>query len=328
MTGRYKFEADGEGHREMMKGESSDRGSRKSNSLLELGLFFSLSRAGSPPIERVNRKLLLWLCRGCKLAARAPASCAGQRVQTRREMGWLTVVSGLLIAFSPILALFFGYLRQRRRLIIIAIGAAFFFVLGLLSSSLIWWIMVPLRNYAAWSVPINVAGQEGARYLFWFSYDKAHRAGASMGGASGTLALQRLDMIQVALATGVGFAAMHGLVNCVGLLWDARGPGALFTSACGRLSVFYLSPLSTLVVVLAHIFLAVLSFDAYRDQSRSLLGLLYGAHLGLALISALNLTSACGYTLLASFLVLTPLAYFAAKSVWVTTSPLRRRREI
>ncbi|KNC48338.1 uncharacterized protein AMSG_04788 [Thecamonas trahens ATCC 50062] len=72
-----------------------------------------------------------------------------------------------------------------------------------------------------------------------------------------------------ATAAGLGYAAIHALASYGGLLYEGRGPGALFTPACPATSLFFINALSTLAFVLLNIvFMPVAFYGYHRSELR------------------------------------------------------------
>ena len=138
--------------------------------------------------------------------------------------------------------------------------------MSLLLSSILWSIVVPLRDDLAFGVTFAVLFQEVFRYLFYRLLRKAE-AGlqkVSEVGASGVITpLNRLSLAYVA---GLGFGIMSGAFSLVNVLADAYGPGTVGIKGDPS-DFFVVSAFTTLAFVLLHTFWGVIFFQS-MDRSQ------------------------------------------------------------
>jgi len=227
-----------------------------------------------------------------------------------------------LIAFGPLLAMFLVLYRDKGIQIIIMIGSSFFWLLAALIASLFWLASYSLLQALSsdWSsgvaglslsLTVTVALQEGARWAFWKLYKRAERGLSTTNDAQ----LARIEYLQTAGAVGLGSGAAHSLITYATILWDAQGPGALFSKACPGVSLFLLSAIYALFFSIFHVFSSFIAFDAYEKQSSFWIGAIGIAHLALSYFSLFNRIQACGTSVVLGAAVTAAVAYFGVRVV-------------
>lgn len=98
------------------------------------------------------------------------------------SMGYLTFAGSAFIAFGPSLAIFVLHIARSSQLILLSIGrwvslqpsqthsSSFTWLLAIFFSALLWFAVIPLREYLAFAIPFSVLLQEAARFGFWKLY--------------------------------------------------------------------------------------------------------------------------------------------------------------
>lgn len=233
-----------------------------------------------------------------------------------------------LIAFGPALALFWMFIAPSAQLVVLMVGSSFFWLLSILLTSMLWYVLVPLRTHYWFIVPFAVLLQEAMRWAFYKLYAKAQKA--FTGGSSPNVAVPHaLDYFSASLAIGLGFGFTHGVVMYGSVLASANGPGSLYAPACPSVSLFLLSAVFALAFITMHVLLSVLSFDAYKvTEWRPFLiktGVMAGGHFVISLLTLLNQEGgSCVASAVLVYLALAVLALFTARVAFTSPHLLRK----
>lgn len=158
-------------------------------------------------------------------------------------------------------------------------------------SAFIWYVLFHLTGASGLYgliVPISVTVQEYARYLLYATYMKAENAIKAVATPTATLPLHDLSS---AIAAGVGFGTMQGVIMFGSVLAGSTGPSVLFTPACPHVPLVLLSAGTSLCITTLHVVLMVAAFRAYRLKDRPAIGGIGAVHLAASAITVLNTTA-------------------------------------
>eukprot|EP00002_Diphylleia_rotans_P030583 TRINITY_DN6298_c0_g1_i3.p1 TRINITY_DN6298_c0_g1~~TRINITY_DN6298_c0_g1_i3.p1 ORF type:complete len:246 (+),score=44.15 TRINITY_DN6298_c0_g1_i3:51-788(+) len=201
----------------------------------------------------------------------------------------MTTVSffgSLLVAFGPFISLFCFVVAPMHKRVVFMLASCFFSLIGISCSALLWYILSPLQEtYGAiifWSVLI----QEALRYAYVRTYRFSAKGIARL---SRNLVLGP-PTLGTSASSGIGFGMMYGLVMYVPVLANATGPGTLFSEACPKTDLFFLSSIYTLGMSLMLMLTTIMAFEAYIGplcQKTTILIVL--SHLSASYFSMLNL---------------------------------------
>jgi len=240
----------------------------------------------------------------------------------------------LFVTFGPAIALFLLIVSRSNQLIILTIGGSFFWLISILFSSFWWYIIPPLREYYWWVVIWSVAFQEVVRYLFYRVYAWGFRSHAenppqllNQQGPNHRLhsLTERPNQIAAALAVGLGAGIAYALVMYTSILWDATGPGTLFSPACPKISLFMTSSLLALLFLSLHVFQSIIAFEGFRLKSYPKLAVVWGSHLLASLLSLANLPGgSCAGSLVPIFLVSAATGVFSVATILRSDSVTRK----
>jgi len=75
----------------------------------------------------------------------------------------------------------------------------------------------------------------------------------------------------------------------VSVLWEATGPGTVFSPSCPSTNLFIISALLALLFSLMHVFLSLLLFEAYRTKNNRHIAMGWVAHFAISLLTMANL---------------------------------------
>lgn len=124
------------------------------------------------------------------------------------------------LAFGPPLAMFAFTIAKDPIRIIILIAGAFFWLLSFLLSSLLWFIVVPLRSKLAFGLVFSVLLQEIFRFLIYKLLRKAESGLKKVTDNSEEITGNKHILAYVA---GLGFGIISGAFSLVNVLADAVG---------------------------------------------------------------------------------------------------------
>ncbi|KYQ92067.1 gamma-secretase subunit Aph-1 [Tieghemostelium lacteum] len=89
-------------------------------------------------------------------------------------------------------------------------------------------------------------------------------------------------------AIGTGSGLTYGFVMFGSILWDATGPGTLFSPACPSTNLFMVSAILTMCIILLHICNSVLAFQGYRSKQYHIVAFVLLTHFIVSYLTLLN----------------------------------------
>lgn len=188
------------------------------------------------------------------------------------------------LAFGPPFAMFVFNVAHDPVRIIILIAAAFFWLVSLLLSSLLWFIVVPLRKDLLFGLFFSVFFQEAFRYLIYKILRKAE-TGLKKVTDNSTALIENKHIL--AYVSGLGFGIMSGAFSLVNIVADAIGPGTMGLKS-GNEMFFLISSAISLCFILLHTFWGVIFFKACDVKNWLQVGFVITAHLVASLLTLLN----------------------------------------
>jgi len=194
-----------------------------------------------------------------------------------------------LIAFGPPFAMFCLLIAKDPIRIIILITASFFWLVSLLLSSILWTIVVPLREVLVFGVVFSIIFQESFRFLFYYIIRKAEyglKKVSEVGVEPGSNISS--NRTQLAFVSGLGFGLMSGAFSLINILADAIGPGTVGLK--GDSHFFFLaSAFTTLAFILLHTFWSVIFFKACDTRNYLLIAYVILSHLCASGLTFINI---------------------------------------
>eukprot|EP01113_Clastostelium_recurvatum_P028098 TRINITY_DN3401_c0_g2_i4.p1 TRINITY_DN3401_c0_g2~~TRINITY_DN3401_c0_g2_i4.p1 ORF type:complete len:291 (+),score=69.24 TRINITY_DN3401_c0_g2_i4:56-928(+) len=100
---------------------------------------------------------------------------------------------------------------------------------------------------------------------------------------------QMPNRLASATALGLGSGITYALVMYTSVLWEASGPGSMFSQACPNTSLFMVSALITSLFVVLHVFLSIIGFEGFRTKNKALMASAWVIHLVAAFLTMANL---------------------------------------
>eukprot|EP01097_Dermamoeba_algensis_P002115 TRINITY_DN183_c0_g2_i1.p1 TRINITY_DN183_c0_g2~~TRINITY_DN183_c0_g2_i1.p1 ORF type:complete len:246 (+),score=37.24 TRINITY_DN183_c0_g2_i1:39-776(+) len=201
-------------------------------------------------------------------------------------MGYLRFFGCMFVALAPSLALFIQVTLKRPVWVVLAIGSSFFWLLAVLLSSVIWYIISPLRSSGIFAVLISVPLQELSRWLFYKLYAKMDIKLSTRP----TLFNQLCEYSSIGLGSGL----IYVLVMYSPFLWTSRLQGALLTDHCPALNLFVFSAVNSFFFSIIHVQLTVMAMLAYKNNSLILSVVVGLLHMAASSITLMNGHVHCG----------------------------------
>ena len=183
-------------------------------------------------------------------------------------MQWYGFIGNALIAWSPHVAIIFGYLRTHPQLIMVAVAACFWFVGAAHVCALLWLLIWGLKDSAAAHSMFGVVITEGCRYGFFRIYMKCEKVfGKSFDEV---IYLTEYSVIPASVAAGCGWAAGQSLLG-FGMLFAYHldptvtdADAILYSrSDCKDLSSLTFQAIQSMLYSISTIGCTVTSFSAY-----------------------------------------------------------------
>jgi len=203
--------------------------------------------------------------------------------------------------------------------IIILIAAAFFWLLSLLASSVLWFAVVPLRDWLAFGVTFSVLFQEGFRYLIYRILRRTEQGLQAV--AENTRITENKHIL--AYVSGLGFGIISGMFALVNVLADMSGPGTMGLK--GGSEIFFItSAAQALSIILLHTFWSVIFFNAFDTSNYLHVAYVVGTHLFVSLITLLNANELYAATLVPNYCITLISALLAFKVAGGSSASFKR----
>ncbi|XP_077978258.1 gamma-secretase subunit Aph-1-like [Glandiceps talaboti] len=195
----------------------------------------------------------------------------------------MSLFGATFIAFGPVFAMFIITIAREPVKIIVMIAGSFFWLLALLLSSLLWYIVVPLRDELAFALVFSVLFQEGFRWAYYKILRKADDGMQQFGDAGHSL----ISKNQTGYVAGLGFGVMNGAMSYVNILADNSGPGTVGIN--GDPELFLLtSAILTCCFTLLHTFWGVVFFYGMDKKKYVMVISVVATHMFVSCMTLLN----------------------------------------
>ncbi|KAF7490833.1 hypothetical protein SSS_05992 [Sarcoptes scabiei] len=206
-------------------------------------------------------------------------------------MTFIEFIGCSMIAFGPSLAIFCSVIAKDPIRIIILISASFFWLVSLLLSSILWAIVVPLKDFLIFGVTFAIIFQELFRFLFYKVLRKAEIGLQKVAEVGNNIAEPRPkfynNRAQLSFVSGVGFGLMSGTFSIINILANATGPGTVGIN--GDSPYFFLcSALTTSAFIILNICWTVILFYSCDKRQIPLIFFVLLTHLIASYITFLN----------------------------------------
>merc|ERR1711916_391529 len=159
-----------------------------------------------------------------------------------------------LMVFGPAAAMFWGISGTPENCVLV-IASAFFWLLSTALAGL-WWTMIPPLQYS-------------------FVMDQL----AAQGMPPLTIKTRAMH----AASAGLGYGLIHAAAAYGAILYEARGPGALFAPACPGTSLFFVNGLSALAFLLMNVAYMLVAVYGYHRAEIKFPLVVAAAHLAAGL---------------------------------------------
>lgn len=167
------------------------------------------------------------------------------------------------VTFGLPLAMFIITIAKDPIRIIILIASAFFWLLSFLISSLLWFVVTPLRTKLVFGLVFSVLFQEVFRFLIYKLLRKAESGLKKVTDNSEQITSNKHILAYVA---GLGFGIISGAFSLVNVLADALGPATMGLKDGSDL-FFLTSAATALCFIMLHTFWSVVFFSALDTRN-------------------------------------------------------------
>lgn len=201
----------------------------------------------------------------------------------------------LLIAYGPILSVFFLYIAPNAQYVLLMVSSAFFCLIALLLSSIIWYFAKATQNIHYVSITYSVAIQEICR---WGFYKLLNRAEEGLNVVSKN-PKSPFNRPVFAFVSGFGYALMSALVGYISLLVESIGPGVMMCPSCPKATLYFISAITTSLFSLMHMSWMMIAFEGFSElpQVKGWLKILWVvfSHYGASFATTLNSSNTVNY---------------------------------
>lgn len=213
-------------------------------------------------------------------------------------------------AFAPGLSIFFSYTAKSAQLVIISLSSAFFWLLSALVSSAIWLGIVQTLDD---SLPLTIFYSVLIQELFRLMYIKLLLRAEDGLHYAAEQPNSPYNRINYSFSAGLGYGLISAAVNYVSPLTSSWTNGNLFLPSCPKVSLFYLTAISTSISTLLQIVWMIIAVDGVTGRSVGKLIWVVGGHFVCSYATLLNaypVNNGCVGA------ILLPLCYLIA-SAWI-----------
>lgn len=168
----------------------------------------------------------------------------------------------IFIIFSVPFAIFWLVVSKSSKLVIITVAASFMWLLSAFLTSVVWIAIPPLKDDLWFTILVSIPLQEVMRYLWWKILHKAEK-GLSTLSPDGKVTITHEKL---ALASGVGFGLMYGVIMSCNVLDIMSGPGMLPAPGCSDYNFFLITSIIVGCNVISHIFWGVIAANAWEQR--------------------------------------------------------------
>ena len=206
------------------------------------------------------------------------------------------------VAFSPAIVLFVMVVGRQPDLVIVLVGSAFVWLLSISLVAFVWVVLAPLKSQLWLVVLYGAVVQEAARWLTYQMHARLIRGlkAAGLQAIPASRLAGPLGLTPAAVANGLGIGVVQTLVLHGDVLGRALLPGSLYTVSCTHLSVFSVSALCSLGMLITNVLLSIVGWTvAYPLRSRRFIGamvLLHALASGATLLNSPALIATDGCT--------------------------------
>lgn len=142
------------------------------------------------------------------------------------------------IALVPLQALFFRVVFTKAQLMIVFISASFFWLLSLTATSIVWFVIPPLKDVPWFYVTLGVLVEEALRLVFFRLYARSE---SSFSVISTNAVVFPLTDITSSFSAGLGYGLTQAVLVYGSVVASSSGGGTYFTKECSEMSIFVLS---------------------------------------------------------------------------------------
>ncbi|KAG0362747.1 gamma secretase complex protein [Podila minutissima] len=219
-------------------------------------------------------------------------------------MTLLTFFGCALTAYGPSLAIFFGHIAPNAQLVILMVSSAFFWLISLLLASAIWFMASSSRLTFTSTIIYTVLLQELFR---WFLYLLINRAESGLNMVA-KHPKSKYNRSGYAFSAGLGFGLMFGAISYITMLVQSLGPGVLMCVSCKSVSLYFISAITTSILILHHCAWMMISFTGFTHRSYPRILWVLISHYGASYLTLLNssktINYGCAYSILGNFILL------------------------
>lgn len=223
------------------------------------------------------------------------------------------------LAFGPPLAMLLLTIAHDPVRIIILILASFFWLVSLLTSSLWWFIVIPLRKELVFGMLFSVVFQEVFRFFIYKVLRKAENGLKKITDDSISLIENKHILAYV---SGLGFGLISGAFSLVNVLADSVGPGTMGLLA-GTEMFLITSSATALCFILLQTLWSVIFFNAMDTNNRLQLSYVIITHCLASSLTLVNKYQIYSATIVPLYALLVLTAMYAFKIAGGTVASLK-----
>ncbi|KAF9359941.1 gamma secretase complex protein [Mortierella sp. AD094] len=220
-------------------------------------------------------------------------------------MTLLTFFGCALTAYGPGLAIFFGCIAPNAQHVLLMVSSAFFWLLSLLIASAVWFLAKSSQDRYALTIIYTVLLQEVFRWFLFLLINRAEQ-GLNMVAKHPKSKFNRSGY---SFAAGMGFGLMFGIISYITQLTQSLGPGVIMCVSCPSLSLYFVSAITTCILILHNCVWMMISFTGFTQRSYARILWVICTHYGASYLTLLNSSTTvshygCAYSILGNTVLL------------------------
>lgn len=174
------------------------------------------------------------------------------------------------MAYGPSTLLLITYVSKRSALLLLSITAGVFWLLSVLFNSIIWWAIPPARDTQGFTLFIGTVCQELARIVMCTLFAKLDRIIDK--GTRPKIVSNNVDIppkvfndLAASISMGLGFGMVHTIFWYGAVFSTAGAPAAWYRDTCPAINAHAQSAGTAFLLSMLHIFLNIITLEAYRN---------------------------------------------------------------
>lgn len=236
-------------------------------------------------------------------------------------MTLLQLFGSMFIAYGPAFSLFLFTISREPLRIIVMMAGMFFWLCSLLTSSVLWFAVWPLKGQISFGLTFSILFQELFRFIYYKILRKAEDGLQQFNQTTPEQAQQQAQNSNgdstsdktrhgYAYVAGLGFGTMSGIFSFINVLADSKGPGTVGIHGDPH-DFLITSAFLTSCFILLHIMWNVIFYWGFETRRYWAVLIVVASHFLVSELTLLNKAQLYSVTLPVAYVNLAVMTLFA-----------------